>query len=340
MFPTLTRRAPRALALVCGLLVLAGCKIQLYVPPGGHVETLSGAYECPTGELCYYDVVDRFFHHSFAAIPAPGYRFAGWKVLPRGLCGGSTEPCLVSTRGLDDVPELDAFLESDQEFFFLEPEFETVREGPAYLQRYCEVLIANLEETAVRAQIYTTQGINSCPQEEWDALDADQIAVEFNATRAILNGPRYWVLDDISVGGQLLTGSLDPYPGNRISFVDLTMREVTTAVLPLDAATAEGGIYQEITVYRDTIWHYLPGRRVFQLKSPDGQRYFMQSFSQAVDPELQLADLTTLGERLQHLPEGWTYSSYILEGSLDLPSVAERAQVITDEFANTYQKLP
>jgi hypothetical protein len=76
---------------------------------------------------------------------------------------------------------------------------------------------------------------------------------------------------------------------------------------------------------------------VYELTSPKGDVYRMQSYSQIVDQTLTIEDLETLGDRLD-LPEGWSYQARVL--TADSALVVEGVTyVINDEFLNTYQKV-
>lgn len=104
------------------LLVLAGCKLQINVGPGGMVVSTDGAYVCRAGQTCTIDVVDLFFDETFIAVPGPGYYFGQWKEGDQALCAGSSEPCHLSTDAFEDLPALETLLMSD-EVFSLEPLF-------------------------------------------------------------------------------------------------------------------------------------------------------------------------------------------------------------------------
>ena len=78
-------------------LFLAACKIKVIVPEGGAVRTESGAIECAAGKTCNVNVTDIFFNEVFVAHPDDGMEFSGWKKRDRGFCGGSTEPCTLTT---------------------------------------------------------------------------------------------------------------------------------------------------------------------------------------------------------------------------------------------------
>jgi hypothetical protein len=210
--------------------------------------------------------------------------------------------------------------------------------GPLYDVRYCEILLADIELGQVRARVYGTQGINQCPQAQWEALDSDAIAAEYGALAAVKNGPRFWVLDLITFGDGAAGPSTLPGAGQRVLFGDLEMRLLTTVLAPGGAFGGQGA-YRVARVDRDTVWHYVPGRRIYELQDPEGRRYVMQSFSRIVDPELQLADLASLGDRLD-LPAGWQFTTRILRGPLAVPVADGVAEVVQDDLANTYQVIP
>ncbi|MBM64973.1 MAG: hypothetical protein CMH55_01910 [Myxococcales bacterium] len=88
--------------------------------------------------------------------------------------------------------------------------------------------------------------------------------------------------------------------------------------------TGPNGIIVEAQVMRDTVLRYAAGQRVHELTAPDGDIFTL--FAYEVDPrnvnppDFQAAD--ALGDFTG--PEGWTYSSRILEEemALDTPETA------------------
>lgn len=70
--------------------------------------------------------------------------------------------------------------------------------GPFYNLRYCEILLVSLGDAGLEAQVYNTLGLNDCPQQQWDAVDTGAVAAEFGAIAADKNGPRYWLLNQIT----------------------------------------------------------------------------------------------------------------------------------------------
>lgn len=204
--------------------------------------------------------------------------------------------------------------------------------GPQYNFRYCEVLLTEtLLSGDVQADVYNSV-IFGCPQEQWVLLDSAEIASEFEVEDAILNGPRFWVLDDI-------TNNAPPtgIPTMKL-FGGIRMALAATVVLPTGYVAGETS-YKINTVSRDTIFHYYAGREVYELQNPEGDRFMMQSFTRRIDEDLMLSELALLGDRLV-LPADWMFSVRTLEAPFDLPSVDGIAEVVTDDLGNTYQRIP
>jgi hypothetical protein len=104
------------------MVLLTACKVEVVVPEGGRVDTVSGAYSCEAGQTCSVDVSDEFFAETFVAEPGDDNIFSGWNKGFRRLCGGSLTPCELSTGGFDAYQALLDILASD-EIFYLEPTF-------------------------------------------------------------------------------------------------------------------------------------------------------------------------------------------------------------------------
>ena len=64
-------------------------------------------------------------------------------------------------------------------------------------KRYGEVLLVTPGEAGPQATVYNSFPLNDCPAELWSALDAQAIATENGAATALLNGPRYWLMNAI-----------------------------------------------------------------------------------------------------------------------------------------------
>jgi hypothetical protein len=113
----------RALLLLLIAASVTGCKLRIIVPEGGHVNNEAGTGYCPTGHTCTASVVDIYFTDTFIAVPDSGYKFKEWKKVDFGFCGGSSEPCPLTTAQFGPYDALMKILESDQ-VFYLQPVFE------------------------------------------------------------------------------------------------------------------------------------------------------------------------------------------------------------------------
>lgn len=135
---------PKLYAVLILAFVLSACKIQVNVPEdGGRVETLSGTVICEPGKSCEVEVTDLLFEETFVARPYAGYRFEGWEVRQRGLCGGGDGDCHLYTSGFDGIDALLDFLDSPEEIFYLNPEFTLLQEDDDYLPIYGEIDVAH-----------------------------------------------------------------------------------------------------------------------------------------------------------------------------------------------------
>jgi hypothetical protein len=197
--------------------------------------------------------------------------------------------------------------------------------------RYGEILLINSQAGQLTATVYNTTGLNDCPPATWRSLDPRELAKDFGVPAVYLNGPRFWMLDQIAARAT----------GEVLSFGGLHARRVAELPLPpdLDPAGGPGArSYRDITIRRDTEWIFAAGLPVYELLTPDGRTYVMQAYSHIVDDSLTLDSLPALGDSLR-LPEGWRYRTRTPDRDLTLGTVAGVAHVLQDELQNTYMQL-
>jgi len=194
--------------------------------------------------------------------------------------------------------------------------------------RYCEVIAAFRSGFKARLEVYSTFGLNDCPGDVWGELDEDALAEELDAKAVKFNGPRYWVMNSIESGEAAESKTVD------FGGIEMALSAVMTM-------KGRGGQepYSENTVERtrSATFTYLAGNEIYELTSPEGDVYRMQSYSQVVDPTLTIDDLRSLGDRLE-LPEGWSYEARVLAEDSRLVT-EEEAYVVTDDLKNTYQRV-
>lgn len=192
-------------------------------------------------------------------------------------------------------------------------------------KRYCEVLLLHPAPAGITADVYNTFPVNACPEAQWRAMDAGALARENSMLVALLNGPRYWLMDTIEQNTTLA-------PTHK-TFGGMEMIQRATVVVgnPTEAAKP----YTLNSVDRRSVFSFDKGRTVYEIATADGQRFVMQSWSQQIDPTLTEAGLAGLGARLQ-LPAGWTYAARTLTTPLRVDTTGTTAKVLQDDFKNTY----
>ncbi len=192
--------------------------------------------------------------------------------------------------------------------------------------RYCEILVVTRHGLSATAAVYNTLGLNDCPEQQWKALDPDQLKKENNAYRVIMNGPRYFMMDRNALRNPGPTRNFDGLQARLLAQIEV---EKNSKRLP----------YVENTVDRESQYVYEPGKNVYELLAPNGRSYIMQSYSLEVDPNLNEAALTGLSSRLT-LPKGWQYRVRQLSEPLIVRNTGSKAYVLQDDLKNSYQRCP
>jgi hypothetical protein len=193
-------------------------------------------------------------------------------------------------------------------------------------KRYGEVLLVTPGEAGPQATVYNSYPLNDCPADLWSALDAQAIATENGAATALLNGPRYWLMNSIEKVTQ------GPRMIKNFGGIDMLL-QATVLLTAMNPAP-----YTANQVNRHTVFTFDAGEEVFELQDPAYRRWVMQTWSQIVDPDLSRGDLPKLGERLD-LPEGWTYQKRVLESPLRIDSANRTALVLQDDLTNSYSLI-
>lgn len=197
-------------------------------------------------------------------------------------------------------------------------------------ERYCEVLLVQPDAGTVRAEVYNSFPLNDCPESQWSQLDAKKVAADAGAPVALLNGPRFWLMDRIEK-----SGGAAALPKRDFGGIEM-YRQASVDVGPLADALVP---YRPRPVDRRAAFVFEGGQTVYELRTPEGTTYVMQTWSQQRDPALTEDDLSGLGPRLQ-LPAGWTYAARRLDGTLRLDTTAAPAQVLQDDLGNSYSMVP
>jgi hypothetical protein len=195
-------------------------------------------------------------------------------------------------------------------------------------KRYCEVITVKRNLIKFDINVYSTVNLNDCPEDLWKQLKENEIKKQFHIDMVKLNGPRYWTLDGLRAS----KSSIDT-PLVTIGGINFKQRATLD---PYFWQAMVGNSYTPNSVNRTTVWIYKPYTRIYELVDPHGNIYVMQSYSQIVDPNLQMSDLIDLGSRLK-LPKGWKYQTRIITEQLNLKAEGI-AYVISDDLLNSYQR--
>jgi hypothetical protein len=190
-------------------------------------------------------------------------------------------------------------------------------------KRYGEVLLVEITESGPQATVFNSFPLNDCPAELWSKLDPQALATENGAAAALLNGPRYWLMNDIEKDPQ------GPQETKTFGGIEM-IKQATVALTSMNPAP-----YLANEVTRNTVFVFNAGEEIYELVDPDGQRWVMQTWSQVADPNLSRADLPGLAGRLS-LPDGWTYQPRVLTETLRVDTTARPAKVLQDSLTNSY----
>jgi hypothetical protein len=196
--------------------------------------------------------------------------------------------------------------------------------------RYGEVIPIFKDGFKLYGDVYSTMSLNDCPADLWARIDVTALAKAYGAATVKLNGPRFWVMDGVAGGGSMATGAYADFGG-------IQMKLLARVAIDPKQVSSGNKFYLPSEVRRTTIYTYLAGTMVYELVSPKGEVWRMQSYSQTVDPNLSIGDLEDLGSKLKQ-PSGWTYRTRVLETESVL-RVEGIAWVLQDDFENSYQKV-
>src|SRR5258707_14847509 len=190
-------------------------------------------------------------------------------------------------------------------------------------KRYGEVLLVEVGESGPQATVYNSFPLNDCPAELWSELDPHSLATENGAAAALLNGPRYWLMNSIEKAPQ----------GPRITktFGGIEMLLQATVLM----SSMNPAPYTVNQVSRNTVFIFDAGEQIYELQDPKGQHWVMKTWSQVADPNLSRADLPKLADRLK-LPDGWSYQTRVLKDELRIDTTSRAAQVLQDDLTNSY----
>jgi hypothetical protein len=191
-------------------------------------------------------------------------------------------------------------------------------------QRYGEVLLVFPADKGLRVEVYNSYGLGTLPEELWTNLNSETIAKESDALAAVLNGPRYWMMDGIV--------KVDAIAPVLADFGGIPMRRAAT--IELDSMPTPQS-FRPVPVNRAAAFAFDAGKEIYEVVNAEGQRWVLQAYCTGVDPALTYDQLAGLGSRIT-LPTGWTFEVRTLESELVVDTTEHAAFVLQDELQNSY----
>jgi len=193
--------------------------------------------------------------------------------------------------------------------------------------RYSEVIPVFECGNGLITEVYNTLSFNDSPEDDWNALDAEELKTQLGAVDVNLNGQRHWLINGSESGTSIGGTGFD----KTTTFGNLQM-----GLRAQIQGTLSEIFYIENDVIRSNTWIFNAGNEIYKLVNPQGEEYIMQSYSRKIDNDQTIDDLSSLGSIL-NLPTDWSFGTEVLQEELRLNSNGE-AIVIQDQLRNSYQK--
>ena len=133
-------------------------------------------------------------------------------------------------------------------------------------QRYCEVLYGKRDFLKLEVKVFNTQGLNLCPEDQWKAITKESVEKAYDASFVVLNGPRYWMMDEIQAAGD----TVNPI---KESFSGMEMHLRATVKLNLLKQLMGSKQFSPNEISRTTNFVYKAGTPIYELTSPAGDVY-------------------------------------------------------------------
>ncbi len=192
-------------------------------------------------------------------------------------------------------------------------------------QRYCEVIFWH----GLSGFVYNTLKLNQCPNHLWSKLTPATVKKESKSHFVYLNGPRNYIVDEVR--------NMNINEAKIKSFGNIPMHQTATMHIKVKDIFLGAAPYHEHQVERDLVWVYHAGKPIYELISPKGQVYVMQSYTSEVKTQNQVT-LASLQQKL-HLPKGWTFRTGTLKQNEALMAKHHHATILLDNYKNVYQRV-
>lgn len=186
--------------------------------------------------------------------------------------------------------------------------------------RYCEFLLI-FED---RVEIYNTSNAEGCPEDKWQALDPKEIAANHGAKTVQLNGPKFWAMDEQTIGF-----------GETKAFGDIEAGYAAT--LPLSALGSGTGSdpYKPYNSAKLQTMFFEAGRPIYELVGPEGEKYVLNAYGAAVKD----GDPASLADQLSPAA-GWSFQVRTMGEDLTIEGTsATPVEMVGDDMHQYYTRI-
>jgi hypothetical protein len=198
-----------------------------------------------------------------------------------------------------------------------------------YNYPYGEVFIISRSGLDVTIDVYNSTNVSPFDQKAWSVLNEDELASDFEAVRATVNAPKYWVVDSIT--GLEIDDSTPMYKVGSIN-----VQKINTIFAGTFGRDFNAEPYSENVIDSSATFTWKSGTEVYELIDTSGNIYRIQAYSQAVDDSITINNLKSLDTKLD-VPAGWKYETRVLDEDF---SISEpKATLIGDELGNSYLRI-
>ena len=182
---------------------------------------------------------------------------------------------------------------------------------------FCEFLL--ISETVVT--IYNTSANGECDLDAFAALDPAKLALEYGVQAAQLNGPKYWIMDEQTLG----LGEAKTFGGIEARYA---------ATLPLAALGKGEGAdpYAPYVTQKEQRMVYHADKPVYELVDKDGNSFVLNAYGAKVKD----GNPSNLATQL-NVAEGWSFGTRTLSEDLIIVQKGTvPSKMVGDDFHQYY----
>jgi len=145
-----------------------------------------------------------------------------------------------------------------------------------------------------------------------------------------LNGPRFFVVDSIK-RNNIKSSELKSFHGLKMK------KSLVFKIGFKDLLSGQNKNYVPRKIKSNSLLQFNSGSEVYELIDPKNNIFIMQSFSNQINSDINLGNISQIGKNLK-LPPKWKFRTKILKKDL-LIGTKKGLTIIQDEYRNTYLKV-